>query len=40
MTRKQAGKKGFARFTFPDLSPSLEEVRTGTQVGLEPGGRR
>ena len=33
------GGKVFIWFTLRDHSPSLEEVRTGTQARLEPGGR-
>jgi hypothetical protein len=33
------GRTGFIWLTLPDHSPSLEEVRIGTQTGQEPGGR-
>ena len=36
MTKKQLGRKGFIWLPFPDHSPSLKEVRIGTQTGLEP----
>jgi hypothetical protein len=39
MTKSKLGRNGFTCPTLPDHSPSLEEVRTGTQAGLEPGGR-
>jgi hypothetical protein len=32
-------RKGFIWLTLLDHSPTMEEVRTGTQAGLEPGGR-
>lgn len=34
------GRKGFVPLTLPHHSPSLKEVRTGTQTGQEPGGSR
>jgi hypothetical protein len=34
------GKKGFIWLTLPDLSPSWEEVRAGTQAGVEPRERQ
>lgn len=42
MTKKQVGEGrdvGFCFLTFPDHSPSLEEVGTGTQTGQDPRGR-
>ena len=30
---------GFIWLTCPHYVPSLEEVRTGTQIGQEPGGK-
>jgi hypothetical protein len=37
MTKKQLGRKGFIRFTFPHCCSSLKEVRTGTQAGQKAG---
>jgi hypothetical protein len=39
MTEKQVRRKEFIWLTLLDSSPSLEEVRTGTQAGQELGGR-
>jgi hypothetical protein len=37
MTKKQLGRKGFIRLTFPHCCSSLKEVRTGTQAGQGAG---
>jgi hypothetical protein len=37
--QKQVGKKRFIWLTLPRHSSLLKEVRTGTQLGQEPGGR-
>lgn len=39
MNKKQVGEEGFIQLTLLDHSPSLKEVRTGTQGGQEPGGK-
>ena len=39
MTKKQVGKKGFIQLILPHCCSSPKEGRTGTQAGLEPGGR-
>lgn len=36
---KQVGRRGFTQLTLPHHSPSLKEVKAGTQTGPEPGGR-
>jgi hypothetical protein len=33
------GRKVVIQLTLEDYNASLEKVRTGTQAGLEPGGR-
>ena len=38
-SKSKLGRKGFIWLALPDHSPSLEEVRTGTQAELESGGR-
>ena len=37
--QKQVGGEGFICLTRSSHGPSLMEVATGTQAGLEPGGR-
>ena len=37
--KRKLGRKGFGWFLFPHRSPTLEEVRTGTQTGQQPGGQ-
>lgn len=37
--RSNLGKKGFNSFTLPHRSSSSKEIKAGTQVRQEPGGR-
>jgi hypothetical protein len=39
VTKNKSERKGFIHLTHPQCSPSLKEVRTGTQTGQEPRGR-
>ena len=40
MTKKHTGEKRVNSATLPEYSPSLEEVRAGTQAGPAEGTRR